>query len=55
VAGMVIVGEEDAEFIDEDPMTPREIERALSGHLSRRERREAIKALKEAGLIVFRA
>jgi hypothetical protein len=53
--GMKLIGEEQAEYIDEDPMTPREIERALSGHMSRRERRDLIRALRDAKLIVFRA
>jgi len=43
------------EFIDEDPMTRRELEHALAPFLTRRMRKEFIDALRRADLIVFRA
>ncbi|OHT22188.1 hypothetical protein [Edaphosphingomonas haloaromaticamans] len=45
----------DADIILEDPMTPREFENALAGHLTRKDRRRFWAALKEAGLLVFHA
>lgn len=42
------------EYIDEDPLTVREFEKALSGIMSRTDRRRLWRALEDAGLIVFK-
>ncbi|MBX9859344.1 MAG: hypothetical protein K2Y20_07100 [Sphingomonas sp.] len=46
---------DDMSEILEPPMTVREFDLALSGYLTRTQRREAWRALCNAGLIVFRA
>lgn len=45
----------DDDFIEEDPMTYRELHDALIGHLTRSERRKVLRAFQDAGLIVFLA
>lgn len=42
------------EFIDEDPMTNRELDEALAPHTTRSQRRAIIRILDQADLIVFR-
>ncbi len=49
-----IAPEEDDDFITEDPLEHREIEAELRPFLSRSDRRRLIKALYQAGLVVFR-
>lgn len=44
----------DDEYIDEEPMTNKEIDHALRDLLSRTDRRRFIWCLQKAGLIVFR-
>lgn len=43
------------EFIDEEPLTPQEIEKILWPIVSRNDRREFLRILRKARLIVFRA
>ena len=47
--------EEDIDWIEEEPMTHPEFDRAFVGILSRTDRRRFWRAIREAGLVVFRA